>query len=108
RLAHSVEQVPHRALELTPRSRVEAPAHGRRAHGVQRLLEALADRATEGDLPVIDADVERTLGVRADPGLVGDRRPVAGIVRQRNDEIVLTISAGGPFPDVVHAAPPFT
>src|SRR5438067_7092885 len=29
RLAHGVEQLPHRALELTLRSRVEAPAHGR-------------------------------------------------------------------------------
>src|SRR2546425_381823 len=47
----------------------------------KRLLGALADRATEGDLPVIDADVEPALRVAADPGLVGDRRPVAAVVR---------------------------
>src|SRR2546427_6772776 len=39
RLAHGVEQLPHRALELTLRSRVEAPAHGRCAHGVQAYLK---------------------------------------------------------------------
>src|SRR3989454_94582 len=39
RPTHGVEQLPHRALELVPRSRVEAPAHGRRAHGVQAYLK---------------------------------------------------------------------
>src|SRR5207253_2044881 len=82
-------------------------ARSRRARARRpSLLEALADRATEGDLPVIDADVETALGVRADPGLVSDRRPVAAVVRQRNEETLLTFSAGGPLPDVVHAAPP--
>src|SRR5947207_1695752 len=70
------------------------------------LFRALADGATEGDLPVIDADVEPAFGIRADPGLVCDRRPVAAVVRQRDEKTVLTFPAGGPLSDIVHAPPP--
>src|SRR5207247_9275459 len=69
---------------------------------------AVADGATERDADVIDAESEPALVVRADPRLIRDRRPVAAIVRQRNEETLLALSAGGPLPHVVHAAPPFT
>src|SRR5207249_10049923 len=92
------------------RSAVRGTRAGSRQARARRasVLEALADGATEGDLPVIDADIEPALGVRADPRLISDRRPVAAIVRRRNEETLLALSAGGPLPHVVHAAPPFT
>src|SRR5207247_8266577 len=91
RRRHGLEELADGALQFALRPRVEAPAHGGRAHRVQALLEALADRATEGDLPVIDAAVEPTLRVAADPGLVGARRPVAAVIRYRGGEDLRTV-----------------
>src|SRR5207248_995714 len=83
-------------------------ARSRRARARRpSLLEALADRPTEGDLSVIDAYVEPAFRVSADPRLVRNRRPVATVVRQRDQETLLTLPAGGPFFHVLHAAPPF-
>src|SRR2546430_16206661 len=72
---------------------------------LKSLFEALADRAPERDLRVVNADVEPAVGVRAHPGLVGDRRAVTPVIRQRNEETLLALLTGGPFPGV-HAAPP--
>src|SRR2546429_2237346 len=113
-LFRSAAPRPRRRAAPAPCARAHPSFPGRSARSRQvrarrpSLLEALADGATEGDLPVIDADIEPALGVRADPRLVRDRRPVAAIVRQRNEETLLALSAGGPLPHVVHAAPPFT
>src|SRR2546428_5002154 len=65
----------------------------------------MADRAQERDFPVVYADVEPAVGVRAHPGLVGDRRSVTAVIRQRNEETLLALLTGGPFP-ALHAAPP--
>src|SRR5688500_9724793 len=49
------------------------------------LLVRLAERPTDRDLAVVDSEVEATLRVVADPGLVGDRRAVAPIIAQRKE-----------------------
>jgi hypothetical protein len=47
------------------------------------LLVALADTATERNLPIVDPDVESTHRVGAHPGLIADGGTIAAIVRKR-------------------------
>jgi hypothetical protein len=50
------------------------------------LLVALADTATERNLPIVDPDVEPTLRVGAHPGLMANGRSLAAIVGKRKKD----------------------
>jgi len=50
------------------------------------LLVALADTATQRDLPIVDPDVEPTLRVGAHPGLIANGRSLAAIVGKRKKD----------------------
>src|SRR5689334_5834748 len=67
----------------------------RRAARAGRSLLRLPDRAPEADLAVVDPDVEAALRVAADPRLVGDRRAVAPIIRERQERSFATFPAVG-------------
>src|SRR5690554_3480226 len=71
-----------------------------------RLLVALTDRATEADLAVVDPDVEAALRIRADPGLVGDRRAVTTVVRERQHVPLSTLLAPWVIHLHRHSSPP--
>src|SRR5687768_18165824 len=47
------------------------------------LFEGLPDRAADGDLAVVDSQVESALGVRAHPRLVADCRALPPVIGQR-------------------------
>src|SRR5437763_5578948 len=49
-----------------------------------RLFVALPDGPAEGDLAVVDAEIEPAVGIGADPGLISDRRTFAAVVGQRD------------------------
>src|SRR5207247_4000051 len=53
------------------------------------------DAAAEADLTVVDPDVEPARGVAAHPGLVGDRRPIATVVRERQQHTIVALATLG-------------
>ena len=63
----------------------ERPCQAARVHG---LLVALSDRPPEGDLAVIDTDIEPAVRVRTYPGLVTDRSSIASIVGHGEQDTV--------------------
>src|SRR5690606_6691270 len=59
------------------------------------LLVTLADRPSEADLAIIDADIEAAFGADADPRLEGDRGPVTSVVRKWHELAVIAFAALG-------------
>src|SRR5580765_4602512 len=70
----------------------------------RRLLVALSDRPPEGDLAVIDAEIEAAVGIGTDPRLVRDRRALAPVVGERNQGTLRALLARRKF-DLVHVPP---
>ena len=48
------------------------------------VIDPIVDGFVQVDVAVTDLDIVRTLGVRADPGLVVNRCPLATKIGQRN------------------------
>ena len=57
------------------------------------LLVALADGTTEGDFPVVDPDIVATLRIGTHPSLIPDGSPVSSVIRERNENPVITLLA---------------
>src|SRR5580765_46217 len=60
---------------------------------IKTLLAREPDAAAEADLAVVDAKVEPAGRIAAHPGLVGDRRAVATVVRERQQNAVVALPA---------------
>src|SRR5438876_6847284 len=79
-------------------SRSRTMARITRSDSAGASLRGGADGAAQADLAVVDSHVEATHGVRAHPGLVGDRRALAPVVRQRQQHAVFALAALGKVP----------
>src|SRR5262245_13606719 len=66
-----------------------------RITGRGRLLAREPEPASEADLAVVDADIEAAVRVVADPRLVGDRRSVAAVVGQRQQDPLAALETLG-------------
>src|SRR2546425_13311648 len=71
RVRHGGEQLPHGALQLALRPRIEAPAHGGRTPRVQTYFKLLPIPRPNGNSPFLMRVLKAQLGVGETPALLG-------------------------------------